>query len=191
MVGGMLAASLGAGFLGGIVAGFVAGYGTSALNRWLRLPRNLDGLKPVLILPVLGSLLTGLVMLYVVGAPVATLLASLTAWLRGMQGANAVPLGALLGGMMAFDMGGPVNKAAYAFSTGLIGSQVYTPMAATMAAGMTPPLGIALAAWLFPRASPARNGRPRVPPPCSAWPSSAKARSRMPRAIRCASSPRW
>ncbi|MCD9230093.1 PTS fructose transporter subunit IIC [Ralstonia pseudosolanacearum] len=150
MVGGMLAASLGAGFLGGIVAGFVAGYGTSALNRWLRLPRNLDGLKPVLILPVLGSLLTGLVMLYVVGAPVAALLASLTAWLRGMQGANAVPLGALLGGMMAFDMGGPVNKAAYAFSTGLIGSQVYTPMAATMAAGMTPPLGIALAAWLFP-----------------------------------------
>ncbi|AGH85303.1 PTS fructose transporter subunit IIC [Ralstonia nicotianae] len=150
MVGGMLAASLGAGFLGGIVAGFVAGYGTSALNRWLRLPRNLDGLKPVLILPVLGSLLTGLVMLYVVGAPVAALLASLTAWLRGMQGANAVPLGALLGGMMAFDMGGPINKAAYAFSTGLIGSQVYTPMAATMAAGMTPPLGIALAAWLFP-----------------------------------------
>ena len=150
MVGGMLAASLGAGFLGGIVAGFVAGYGTDALNRWLKLPRNLEGLKPVLILPVLGCLLTGLVMLYVVGAPVAALLGSLTNWLRGMQGANAVPLGALLGGMMAFDMGGPINKAAYAFSTGLIGAQVYTPMAATMAAGMTPPLGIALAAWLFP-----------------------------------------
>lgn len=150
MVGGMLAGSLGAGFLGGIVAGFVAGYGTEALNRWLKLPRNLEGLKPVLILPVLGCLLTGLVMLYVVGAPVAALLSSLTAWLRGMQGASAVPLGALLGGMMAFDMGGPINKAAYAFSTGLIGAQVYTPMAATMAAGMTPPLGIALAAWLFP-----------------------------------------
>lgn len=150
MVGGMLAASLGAGFLGGIVAGFVAGYGTQALNRWLKLPRNLEGLKPVLILPVLGCLLTGLVMLYVVGAPVAAVLSSLTTWLRGMQGANAVPLGALLGGMMAFDMGGPINKAAYAFSTGLIGAQVYTPMAATMAAGMTPPLGIALAAWLFP-----------------------------------------
>ncbi|NMV40223.1 PTS fructose transporter subunit IIC [Ralstonia insidiosa] len=150
MVGGMLAASLGAGFLGGIVAGFVAGYGTDALNRWLKLPRNLEGLKPVLILPVLGCLLTGLVMLYVVGAPVAALLGALTHWLRGMQGANAVPLGALLGGMMAFDMGGPINKAAYAFSTGLIGAQVYTPMAATMAAGMTPPLGIALAAWLFP-----------------------------------------
>lgn len=150
MVGGMLAASLGAGFLGGIVAGFVAGYGTDALNRWLKLPRNLEGLKPVLILPVLGCLLTGLVMLYVVGAPVAALLGSLTQWLRGMQGGNAVPLGALLGGMMAFDMGGPINKAAYAFSTGLIGAQVYTPMAATMAAGMTPPLGIALAAWLFP-----------------------------------------
>lgn len=150
MVGGMLAASLGAGFLGGIVAGFVAGYGTEALNRWLKLPRNLEGLKPVLILPVLGCLLTGLVMLYVVGAPVAAVLSALTTWLRGMQGANAVPLGALLGGMMAFDMGGPINKAAYAFSTGLIGAQVYTPMAATMAAGMTPPLGIALAAWLFP-----------------------------------------
>ncbi|ANJ73719.1 fructose-specific PTS transporter subunit EIIC [Ralstonia insidiosa] len=150
MVGGMLAASLGAGFLGGIVAGFVAGYGTDAINRWLKLPRNLEGLKPVLILPVLGCLLTGLVMLYVVGAPVAALLGALTHWLRGMQGANAVPLGALLGGMMAFDMGGPINKAAYAFSTGLIGAQVYTPMAATMAAGMTPPLGIALAAWLFP-----------------------------------------
>lgn len=150
MVGGMLAASLGAGFLGGIAAGFVAGYGTQALNRGLKLPRNLDGLKPVLILPVLGCLLTGLVMLYVVGEPVAALLAWLTAWLRGMQGANAVPLGALLGGMMAFDMGGPINKAAYAFSTGLIGAQVYTPMAAAMAGGMTPPLGIALAAWLFP-----------------------------------------
>ncbi|MFK9691093.1 PTS fructose transporter subunit EIIBC, partial [Escherichia coli] len=83
---------------------FVAGYGTDALNRWLKLPRNLEGLKPVLILPVLGCLLTGLVMLYVVGAPVAALLGSLTHWLRGMQGANAVPLGALLGGMMAFDM---------------------------------------------------------------------------------------
>jgi len=150
MVGGMLAASLGAGFLGGIAAGFVAGYGTNALNRWLKLPRNLEGLKPVLILPVLGCLLTGLVMLYVVGEPVAALLAALTAWLRGMEGANAVPLGALLGGMMAFDMGGPINKAAYAFSTGLIGAQVYTPMAAAMAGGMTPPLGIALAAWLFP-----------------------------------------
>ncbi|UYC10479.1 fructose-specific PTS transporter subunit EIIC [Xanthomonas sp. CFBP 8445] len=149
MIGGMVAANLGAGFIGGILAGFIAGYGVAALNRAIKLPRTLEGLKPVLILPVLGTLLVGLAMLYVVGQPVAELLAWLTEWLRGMQGSSAVLLGLLLGAMMAFDMGGPVNKAAYAFSTGLIASQVYTPMAAAMVAGMTPPLGIALATWVF------------------------------------------
>jgi len=149
MVGGMLAASLGAGFLGGIVAGFIAGYGVAFLNRHIRLHRNLEGLKPVLILPLLGSLLTGLLMIYVVGAPVAQALAWLSAWLKGMQGSSAILLGLLIGAMMAFDMGGPVNKAAYAFSTGLIASQIYTPMAAAMAAGMVPPLGLALATKLF------------------------------------------
>ncbi len=149
MIGGLVAANLNAGFLGGIIAGFIAGYGVAALNRYIRMPRNLEGLKPVLILPVLGTLLVGLAMMYVFGQPVADLLAWLTAWLRGMQGSSALLLGLLLGGMMAFDMGGPVNKAAYAFSTGLIASQVYTPMAAAMIAGMTPPLGIALATWVF------------------------------------------
>jgi PTS system fructose-specific IIC component len=149
MIGGMIAATLGAGFLGGIVAGFIAGYGVDQLNRWIRLPKTLTGLKPVLILPLLGTLLTGLLMYYAVGAPVAAALAFLTEWLRSMQGSSALALGALLGGMMAIDMGGPVNKASYAFSVGLVASQVYTPMAATMAAGMTPPLGIALATFLF------------------------------------------
>lgn len=149
MIGGMLAANIGAGFLGGIAAGFIAGYGVDALNRLIPLPRNLQGLKPVLILPLLGTLLTGLLMVYAVGAPVAAALAFLTEWLRAMQGSSAVLLGLILGAMMAFDMGGPVNKAAYAFSVGLIASQVYTPMAAVMAAGMTPPLGIALATRLF------------------------------------------
>ncbi|WDM66136.1 PTS fructose transporter subunit IIC [Xanthomonas cucurbitae] len=149
MIGGLVAANLNAGFLGGIIAGFIAGYGVAALNRTIKLPRTLEGLKPVLILPVLGTLLVGLAMMYVFGQPVADLLAWLTAWLRGMQGSSALLLGLLLGGMMAFDMGGPVNKAAYAFSTGLIASQVYTPMAAAMVAGMTPPLGIALATWMF------------------------------------------
>ncbi|MCC4622517.1 fructose-specific PTS transporter subunit EIIC [Xanthomonas cassavae CFBP 4642] len=149
MIGGLVAANLNAGFLGGIIAGFIAGYGVAALNRYIKLPRTLEGLKPVLILPVLGTLLVGLAMMYVFGQPVADLLAWLTAWLRGMQGSSALLLGLLLGGMMAFDMGGPVNKAAYAFSTGLIASQVYTPMAAAMVAGMTPPLGIALATWVF------------------------------------------
>ncbi|MBS9477658.1 fructose-specific PTS transporter subunit EIIC [Ancylobacter radicis] len=150
MIGGMVAANLGAGFLGGIVAGFIAGYGTEFLNRSIKLPRNLAGLKPVLILPILGTLLTGLLMIYVVGGPTAQLLAAVTEWLRGMQGTSAIILGIIIGGMMAFDMGGPINKAAYAFSTGLIASEVYTPMAAAMVAGMTPPLGLALAAQLFP-----------------------------------------
>lgn len=149
MVGGMLASSLGSGFLGGIIAGFIAGYGTDWLNRHIKLHRNLEGLKPVLILPVLGSLLVGLLMIYVVGTPVAGILAALTDWLKSMQGSSAILLGALIGAMMAFDMGGPVNKAAYTFSTGLLASQVYTPMAAAMAAGMTPPLGLALATLWF------------------------------------------
>ncbi|WP_375194305.1 fructose-specific PTS transporter subunit EIIC [Sphingobium sp.] len=149
MIGGMLAANLGAGFLGGIAAGFIAGYGVDGLNRLIRLPKNLQGVKPVLILPLLGSLLTGLLMIYAVGAPVAMALTFLTEWLRAMQGSSALLLGLILGAMMAFDMGGPVNKASYAFSVGLIASQVYTPMAATMAAGMTPPLAVALATRLF------------------------------------------
>ncbi|HXP97809.1 MAG TPA: fructose-specific PTS transporter subunit EIIC [Telmatospirillum sp.] len=149
MVGGMLASSLGAGFLGGLAAGFIAGYGTDWFNRHIKLHRNLEGLKPVLILPILGSLLTGLLMIYVVGTPVAELLAVLSDWLKSMAGGSAILLGILIGAMMAFDMGGPVNKAAYAFATGLLASQVYTPMAAAMVAGMTPPLGIALATKLF------------------------------------------
>jgi PTS system fructose-specific IIC component len=149
MVGGMLAASLGAGFLGGIISGFLAGYTALLISRKLKLHRNLEGLKPVLIIPLVSTLVVGLLMIYVVGSPVASALRGLEAWLRSMQTGSAVTLGLLLGAMMAFDMGGPVNKAAYAFSTGLIASQVYTPMAATMAAGMTPPLGIALATWLF------------------------------------------
>ncbi len=149
MIGGMLAASGGSGFLGGIVAGFIAGYATAWLNRAIKLPRNLAGLKPVLILPLLGSLIVGLLMVYVVGAPVSRALQALTTWLTGMQNSSALVLGLILGAMMAFDMGGPVNKSAYAFSVGLLGSQIYGPMAAVMAAGMTPPLGLALATFLF------------------------------------------
>jgi PTS system fructose-specific IIC component len=150
MIGGLLSSLLGAGFLGAIVAGFIAGYGTLWLNRSIKLPRSLEGLKPVLILPVLGTLLTGLLMVYVIGTPVADALTFLTNFLKSMQGSSALVLGLLLGAMMAFDMGGPVNKAAYTFSVALLSAQVYTPMAAVMAAGMTPPLAIALATKLFP-----------------------------------------
>jgi PTS system fructose-specific IIC component len=149
LIGGMLAMSLGAGFLGGIAAGFLAGYMTRALSTYIKLPENFEGLKPVLILPLLSTLIVGLIMIYVVGPPVTAVLNAMTAWLNGMQETSAVVLGVLLGAMMAFDMGGPVNKAAYTFAVGLLASKVYGPMAAVMAAGMTPPLGLALAATLF------------------------------------------
>ena len=151
LIGGMLAASAGAGFLGGIVAGFLAGYVTRWMNEAIRLPDTLQGLKPVLILPLLSALVVGLAMIYVVGPPVKAVLDATTAWLGGMQTGSALALGMLLGGMMAVDMGGPINKSAYTFAVGMVSNQVYGPMAAVMAAGMTPPLGLALAATLFPR----------------------------------------
>ena len=148
LVGGLLAQQLGAGFLGGIVSGFLAGYLTLFLAKKIKLPDNLEGLKPVLILPFLSTLTVGLAMIFVIAPPVHSILTTMTDWLNSMQSANALLLGVILGSMMAFDMGGPVNKAAYTFGVGLLGSHVYTPMAAIMAAGMTPPLGIALAVWL-------------------------------------------
>jgi PTS system fructose-specific IIC component len=152
MIGGVLAGITGSGFLGGIIAGFLAGYTVYWLNRWIRLPRNLAGIMPVLVLPLLSSLIVGLLMLYVVGTPIHLLNQALISGLKGLQGANAALLGLIVGLMMAFDMGGPVNKAAYAFSTGLLldpHNPVFLPMAAAMAAGMTPPLGLALATVLF------------------------------------------
>ena len=149
LIGGMLATFVGSGFLGGIVSGFLAGYLTLWLNNTIKLPKNLEGLKPVLILPLLSTLVVGLAMIYLIGPPMKAVNTGMTNWLRGMQTGSAVVLGIILGAMMAFDMGGPVNKAAYTFSVGLLASQVYEPMAAVMAAGMTPPLGLALAALLF------------------------------------------
>ncbi|WP_116132718.1 PTS fructose-like transporter subunit IIB [Tropicimonas sp. IMCC34043] len=148
LVGGMLAVNLNAGFLGGILAGFLAGYVARWLRDTIKLPRNLEGLKPVLILPLLSTLVTGLVMVYVVGTPVAAIMTAMTNFLQGLGTTNAVMLGLLLGGMMAVDMGGPINKAAYTFAVGLLTSQTYAPMAAVMAAGMTPPLGLALATMI-------------------------------------------
>ena len=149
MIGGLLAGTVGAGFLGAIAAGFIAGYTVSWLNRVIRLPRTLDGLKPVLLLPLLGTVVVGVLMLMVIGKPIAGVMGGLTDWLKGLQTGSAVLLGVILGAMMAFDMGGPVNKAAYVFSTTLIAAGVANPMAAAMAGGMVPPLGIALACWVF------------------------------------------
>lgn len=151
MIGGYLASELGAGFLGGIAAGFVAGYAASAISRYVKLPSSVESLKPILIIPLLASLFTGLVMVYVIGSPVAAIMTGLTSFLTNMGSGNAILLGLLLGAMMCFDLGGPINKAAYAFGVGLLsaggpGSQA--PMAAIMAAGMVPPLGMGLASLL-------------------------------------------
>jgi len=151
LIGGMLASNLGMGFLGGILSGFLAGY----IARWIRdkvnLPTNFEGLKPVLVIPLLSTLAVGLLLVYVFGTPVKAILDGMTAFLENMGQTNAVILGLILGGMMAVDMGGPVNKAAYTFAVGLLASNVYAPMAAVMAAGMTPPLGLALATLIAKR----------------------------------------
>ncbi|XJZ25823.1 fructose-specific PTS transporter subunit EIIC [Bacillota bacterium Lsc_1132] len=150
MVGGMMAASGGAGFLGGLIAGFLAGYVVVLLKKVLAdLPRSLEGIKAVLLFPLLGIAITGFIMHFVVNQPVSLLNKGIANLLTGLGTGNAILLGIILGLMMSFDMGGPVNKAAYVFGTGLLASGVYEPMAAIMAAGMVPPLGIAIATTLF------------------------------------------
>lgn len=151
LIGGMLASSTGAGFLGGIVAGFLAGYTAKFIADKLVLPYSMSALKPILIIPLLTSLVTGLVMIFVVGGPVAGIMNSLTAFLNSMGSTNAVLLGVILGAMMCFDLGGPVNKAAHTFGVGLLASSTYTPMAAVMAAGMVPAMGMGLATLLAQR----------------------------------------
>ena len=148
LIGGMLATTAGAGILGGIIAGFLAGYVMKGLNDVIKLPPSLMSLKPILILPLLGSFIVGLAMIYLINPPVAKIMTALSEWLKSMGDVNAMVLGVIIGTMMCIDMGGPVNKAAYTFSVGMIASQVYTPMAAAMAAGMVPPIGMAIATWL-------------------------------------------
>jgi PTS system fructose-specific IIC component len=148
LVGGMLASSIGAGFLGGIAAGFIAGYSAKFIADKVQLPQAMEALKPILIIPLVATLFTGLVMIYVVGDPVASVMSAMTDFLNNMGSANAVLLGIILGAMMCFDLGGPVNKAAYTFGVGLLASETYAPMAAIMAAGMVPALGMGLATFL-------------------------------------------
>lgn len=148
MIGGMLAVSTGSGFIGGIIAGFLAGYVAKFIGARLKLPAGMDALKPILIIPLVASLVVGLAMIYLIGRPVSGLLESLTHWLQTMGTTNAVLLGAILGGMMCTDMGGPLNKAAYAFGVGLLSTQTYAPMAAIMGAGMVPPLAMGVATLL-------------------------------------------
>ena len=149
-VGGSIAANGTSGFLGALVAGFVAGYIVNLLKKiFSKLPESLDGVKPVLLYPLLGIFLIGVIMQFVVEPPIGALNTAIKNGLNGLNGASAVVLGVLLGGMMAIDMGGPVNKAAYVFGTASIAAGNYNIMAAVMIGGMVPPLAIALATIFF------------------------------------------
>ena len=154
-VAGAISGAMGAGYLGGLVGGLLAGL----IAKWIsdqNVPNALRSIMPIVVTPLLTTLVIGFVMLYLVGKPVASLNKSLTSWLADMGTGSAIVLGVVLGLMMAFDMGGPVNKVAYTFATGGLANvaagatdaKEWTVMAAVMAAGMTPPLGLALATVL-------------------------------------------
>ncbi|KQW13706.1 fructose-specific PTS transporter subunit EIIC [Streptomyces sp. Root369] len=148
-VGGMISSQIAAGFLGGLVAGLLAGGVVLAIQR-IKIPPVLRGIMPVVVIPLISSLIVGFLMFVVVGKPIAEAQKGMTDWLNGLSGSNAILLGVLLGLMMCFDLGGPVNKVAYAFATAGIAVQdpsdsAMKVMAAVMAAGMVPPLGMALA----------------------------------------------
>ena len=149
-VGGAIAANGTSGFLGALVAGFLAGYIVLLLKKICsKMPESLEGMKPMLIYPVLGIFITGVIMTYVVEPPIGALNTLINNGLNGLNGASAILLGALLGGMMSVDMGGPVNKAAYVFGTASIAAGNYNIMAAVMVGGMVPPIAIAIATLVF------------------------------------------
>ncbi|MCQ4080589.1 fructose-specific PTS transporter subunit EIIC [Streptomyces sp. RB6PN25] len=148
-VGGAIALTINAGFLGGLVAGLIAGAVVMGIQRF-RIPAVLRGIMPVVVIPLISSAIVGFLMFVVIGKPIASAQKGMTDWLNGLTGTNAIILGIILGLMMCFDLGGPVNKVAYAFATGGIAVADPTPgslkiMAAVMAAGMVPPIGMALA----------------------------------------------
>lgn len=152
-VGGAISVTVGAGFLGGLFSGVIAGLLALWVSRW-KVPKGMRGIMPVVVVPLIATIGTGLSMYLILGRPLSALMVALTDWLNGMSGANIIVLGGILGLMMAFDLGGPLNKVAYVFATTGLQAVLANPttdatqfkiMAAVMAAGMTPPLGIALA----------------------------------------------
>ncbi len=150
IVSGLLASAIGAGFLGGLVGGLIAGAVVIAIKQ-VNVPRVVAGIMPVVVIPLVSTLIVGGLMIVVVGQPIAAAQRGMTNWLNGLGGTNAILLGILLGLMMAFDMGGPVNKVAYTFGLAGLASGNLKVMAAVMAAGMTPPIGLALATVVRPK----------------------------------------
>lgn len=150
IVGGFIANSIGAGFLGGILAGLISGYLVVFLNKIIKLPKTLQGLKPILIIPILSCLTIGLLMYYVIGTPIQMLTGSLTQFLNSLSGAGIIVLGIVFG-LLYIDLGGPLSKVVYTFGVGALAEGVYGPMGAAMVCGMVPPIGIALATFIKPK----------------------------------------
>ena len=154
MIGGAIAADgslygseAGAGFVGGIVAGFLAGY----IAKWIKqikVPKAMAPIMPIIIIPILSSLIVGLIFIFVIGTPISNIFGALTSWLKGMQGANIIILALIIGAMIAFDMGGPVNKVAFLFGSALITEGNYTVMGMVAVAVCTPPIGLGLATFV-------------------------------------------
>jgi len=150
MIGGMMAVNGGSGFLGGMLAGFLAGYLTKfIIKKTKNIPHTYQGLISVLLIPLLSTFVVGFVMFFILNTPMSHFNEFLTTWLKSMNGSSAFVMGALLAGMMASDMGGPINKTASAFGLAMFASKIYGPSAALMVGGMVPPLGVALATLLF------------------------------------------
>ncbi|MBU8590005.1 PTS fructose transporter subunit IIABC [Priestia megaterium] len=154
MIGGYIAATgsfygstSGAGFLGGIIAGFLAGYVALGIKK-LKVPKALQPIMPIIVIPVVSSLIVGLAFVFIIGAPVAQVFVTLTAWLAGMQGSSSILLALILGAMVSFDMGGPVNKVAFLFGSAMIGEGNYEIMGPIAAAICIPPIGMGLATFL-------------------------------------------
>ena len=150
IVGGMIANTIGAGFLGGILAGLIAGYTVLLLNKYIKLPKSLQGLKSIVVVPLLSVAIVGFLMLFVIGGPISFVTTKLTAFLGSLSGASVVILG-LIYGLLYFDLGGPFSKIIYTFGVGALAEGLTVPMGAVMVCGMVPPLGIALATFLRPK----------------------------------------
>lgn len=141
---GVMANTVGAGFLGGLAGGFMAGYIVNLIKKYVKPPKLIQGLMPILIIPVLSTLGVGLIFTYLIGKPLAEVQSGMTAWLLSMQGENGFIMGAIIGGMR-FDMGGPFAQSASAFCDAMITQGIFSPKAASMVSGMTPPIGVAIA----------------------------------------------
>lgn len=157
VIGGYIAANgsfygseAGAGFIGGIIAGFLAGYVALAIKK-VKVPKSVQPIMPIIIIPVIGSLIVGLAFVFIIGAPVAQVFETLTNWLAGMQGTSSILLAVILGAMISFDMGGPVNKVAFLFGAAMIGEGNYEIMGPIAAAICIPPIGMGLATFLKKR----------------------------------------